>query len=191
MQHPTEHDTDAKRLLLIAEFADTAPAEQALSDLNAREFPLDQVSILGGGQSSGDDPLGVYHQGIGERMEGWGKMGALWGGLLGLSTGAAGMFIVPGLGAVLAAGPIVQAFASAAAGAAIGGGAIAGAAAVTQLSVAMHRMGIPEAELARLEQAVRDGRTLLLIHVDTEAAERWQALLEGHDPATVHAFPEP
>lgn len=183
-------DSDAARQLLIAEFTATEQAEKALHVLNERDFPLDKVSILGGGNASGDDPLGIYYAGIGERMQGWGSMGALWGGLLGLASGAAGLFIVPGLGAVIAAGPVVEALASAAAGAAIGGGAMAGAAALTQFAVALRRMGIPDEELERLERAVREGRTLLLLHVGTDEAAQWRELLDRHDPAAVHTFAE-
>lgn len=176
------------RQLLIAEFARPNAAEKALGALNDRDFPLEQVSILGGGHASGDDPLGIYYAGIGERMKGWGMMGALWGGLLGLVSGAAGMFIVPGLGAVVAAGPIVEALGSAAAGAAVGGGALAGAAAVSHMATALRRMGIPEALLEDLEQAVRDGRTLLLIHVGADEAAQWREVLESHQPTRIHSL---
>ncbi len=182
---------DAPRRLLIAEFAHADAAEKALGALNDKDFPLDQVSLLGGGHASGDDPLGIYYAGTGERMKGWGSMGALWGGLLGLVSGAAGLFIVPGLGAVMAAGPVVEALASAATGAAVGGGAMAGAAAVSQLSVALRRMGIPDEELEGLEAAIREGRTLLLVHVDADKAATWKGLLERHGPHAMHVFAEP
>ncbi|HRP97651.1 MAG TPA: DUF1269 domain-containing protein [Rhodocyclaceae bacterium] len=183
-------DPRASRRLLIAEFTRAKAAEAALGALNDKDFPLDKVSILGGGHSSGDDPLGIYYVGVGERMKGWGAMGALWGGLFGLVTGAAGLFIVPGLGAVMAAGPVVEALASAAAGATVGGGAMAGAAAVTQLATALRRMGIPDEELERLEGAIREGRTLLLLHVGADEAAAWRDLLERHEPAALHAFAE-
>jgi hypothetical protein len=174
--------------MLIAEFARPNAAEKALGALNDRDFPLDQVSILGGGHSSGDDPLGIYYAGVGERMKGWGTMGALWGGLLGLVSGAAGMFIVPGLGAVVAAGPIVEALGAAAAGAAVGGGAMVGAAAVSHIATALRRMGIRDESLDELEEAVRDGRTLVLIHVGRDEAAQWRKVLESYQPAKIHSL---
>jgi hypothetical protein len=35
------------------------------------EFPADSISLLGRGESSGDDALGVHFQGIGERLKAW------------------------------------------------------------------------------------------------------------------------
>lgn len=185
---PVTDTPGGTRQMLIAEYARPTPAEKALSALNDKDFPLDQVSILGGGHASGDDPLGIYYAGIGERMKGWGTMGALWGGLLGLVSGAAGLFIVPGLGAVVAAGPVVEALGLAAAGAAVGGGAMAGAAAVSHIATALRRMGVPDALLEDLEQAVRDGRTLLLIHVGSREAAQWREVLERHEPVTIHSL---
>ncbi len=49
-------------------------------------------------ESAGDDPLGIYYTGVGDRMKGWGALGAFCGALWGLLAGAAGMFVIPGLG---------------------------------------------------------------------------------------------
>ena len=48
--------------------------------------------------------MGLYN--TGDRMKHWGKLGAFWGGLWGMLFGAA-FFVIPGLGPVLAAGPVV------------------------------------------------------------------------------------
>ena len=95
--------------LLIGVFSQENAARTALDRLNEQGFPLDLVSLLGRGSSSGDDALGIYYPRVGQRMRGWGAMGAFWGGLWGLIGGAAGMFLAPGLGPVLAAGPVVEA----------------------------------------------------------------------------------
>lgn len=169
------HDADER--LLVALFDQPRLAETALRRLVEADFPMDMVSVLGHGQSSGDDLLGLYYPNVGERMRGWGKAGALWGGLWGLLTGAAGMFLLPGVGPVLAAGPVVEAIAGALAGAGLTGGVMAGAAAVTQLAVALHRSGVPEAQLERLHQALVDGDTLVMLRTDAGNRERWTALL--------------
>jgi hypothetical protein len=81
--------------------------------------------------------------------------GGVIGGTLGLLAGI-GMLAIPGLGPLIAAGPIVAALAGVGAGGAVGGivGALAG-------------MGIPEYEAKRYEGAVKDGGTLLSVHCDT------------------------
>ena len=81
--------------------------------------------------------------------------GGVIGGTLGLLAGI-GMIAIPGIGPLLAAGPIVAALAGVGAGGVAGGivGALVG-------------MGIPEYEAKRYEGAVKGGGTLLSVHCDT------------------------
>src|SRR5580692_4924435 len=84
--------------------------------------------------------------------------GVVLGGALGLLAGI-GALAIPGVGPLIAAGPIMATLAGVGAGGAVGGivGALVG-------------MGIPEYEAKRYEGAVKDGGTLLSVHCDT--AER-------------------
>jgi hypothetical protein len=174
-QHHAVHHCGER--LLVALFDRQPEAERAVRLLIERGFPMDMLSILGKGQSSGDDPLGLYYSSVGDRMKGWGSMGAFWGGLWGLLAGAAGLFVIPGIGPVLAAGPVVEAIAAAVAGAGLGGGAMAGAAAASQLSVAMHRSGVPEEKLEALHDAIEQGHYLVMLRLDEEEAGKWQVLV--------------
>jgi hypothetical protein len=80
--------------------------------------------------------------------------GASVGGLLGYLAGI-GALTVPGLGPLLAAGPLVAAFAGAGAAGAAGGfiGALVG-------------LGIPECEAKRYEGRLREGGILVSVHCD-------------------------
>jgi hypothetical protein len=149
---------------------------------------MDMLSVLGKGESGGDDPLGLYYSSAGDRMKGWGKMGAFWGGLWGLLTGAAGLFVIPGIGPVLAAGPVVEAIAAALAGAGLGGSAMAGAAAASQFTVAMHRSGVPEEKLEMLQDAIEQGHYLLMLRLDEDEAGKWQTLLAHNGASTVDVY---
>ena len=80
--------------------------------------------------------------------------GAVIGGTLGWLAGI-GALAVPGIGPLIAAGPIVAALAGIGAGGAIGG--IAGA---------LIGMGIPEYEAKRYEGRVKQGGILLSVHCD-------------------------
>src|ERR1700740_1683417 len=89
--------------------------------------------------------------------------GATTGGVAGLGVGAAvgwlagiGALAIPGVGPLIAAGPIMAALAGLGVGGAVGGivGALVG-------------MGIPEYEAKRYEGAVKSGGTLLSVHCDT------------------------
>jgi len=83
--------------------------------------------------------------------------GAVVGGVLGWLAGI-GMLAIPGIGPLLAAGPIVAALAGAGAVGVAGGivGALVG-------------MGIPEYEALRYEGRVKHGAILLSVHCDDSA----------------------
>src|SRR5215467_7115023 len=80
--------------------------------------------------------------------------GAVIGGTLGLLAGI-GAIAIPGLGAFIAAGPIMGALAGIGTGGVVGGlvGTLVG-------------MGIPEYEAKRYEGMVQQGRVLLSVHCD-------------------------
>jgi hypothetical protein len=93
--------------------------------------------------------------------------GAIVGGGLGWLAGI-GALAIPGLGPLIAAGPIVAALAGVGAGGAIGG-----------LTGALIGMGIPEYEAKRYEGRVKSGGILLSVHCDsTEWTKKAKDILE-------------
>lgn len=85
-----------------------------------------------------------------------GTTGGLLGGTLGWLAGI-GALAIPGLGAFVAAGPIMAALSGAAVGAAVGGatGALIG-------------LGIPEYEAKMYEGKLREGNILIAAHSDNK-----------------------
>lgn len=81
--------------------------------------------------------------------------GGVTGGVLGLLAGI-GMLAIPGVGPLIAAGPIMAALSGIAVGATVGG--IAGA---------LIGMGIPEFEAKRYEQSVKGGHILMSVHSES------------------------
>jgi len=195
MSTDTDQDTASQgeegqtRRALLAFHPDADHAQQALDRLMNKDFPMDRVSVLGRASSSGDDPLGVYYTGLGERMRGWGGLGAFWGGIWGLVTGAAGIFLLPGVGPVLAAGHVVEALAGGAAGAGVGGAAMAGAGAAAELTTAVHRMGLPEGCHDEIRERLERGEHLLMLIQHHEEVSRWRPLLEQDQPLVIHDLP--
>ncbi len=80
--------------------------------------------------------------------------GAVIGGTLGWLAGI-GALAIPGVGPLIAAGPIVAALAGAGVGGTVGG-----------ITGALVGMGIPEYEAKRYEGRVKDGSILLSVHCD-------------------------
>lgn len=149
-------------------FNDKQKATKFVEKLIDEDFPMDQLSLLHKGGGHGDDPLGVVYTNNKERIKVWGEQGVLWGALGGLLVGLSGIFLVPGFGSILAAGPVVEAML----GAITGGTAMAGAAAVTSITTAFRRLQIPEEYLKELETAIQNGQYLLLLHSDAIHSER-------------------
>src|SRR6187402_1721323 len=87
--------------------------------------------------------------------------GAALGGGLGWLAGI-GALAIPGLGPLIAAGPIMAALGGAAVGGAVGG-----------LTGALVGLGIPEYEAKRYEGKVKDGNVLISVHTeDSEEVKR-------------------
>ena len=163
-----------------AVFDNPENAHAVVEDMIRHDFPMDQLSILHKAGGQGDDLLGIAYTSEKSRFKVWGVEGALWGSLGGLLAGAAGLFVLPGIGPVLIAGPLIDAIA----GAVVGAGLMTTGAAVTHLTIALRRLGIPEEKLAMLHQAVMDGKTVLLMHCGHDDPEAWRQRLvwTGADP---------
>src|SRR3984957_14731799 len=96
-----------------------------------------------------------------------GGTGVVLGGAMGWLLGV-GALAIPGLGPLIAAGPIMAALAGAGVGGAVGG-----------ITGALIGMGIPEYEAKRYEGRVKDGGILLSVHCDSsEGTKRAQQVLE-------------
>jgi hypothetical protein len=94
--------------------------------------------------------------------------GAIIGGALGLLMGL-GALTIPGVGPVIAAGPIMSTLAGAGAGAAAGG-----------LAGALIGMGMPEYEAKQYEEKMNGGNILISVHTEDEAERtRVQAIFKN------------
>ncbi len=166
--------------LIAAVFDDNDAATRVVEELVEHDFPMDKLSVLHRAGGNGDDFLGVAYRDEKERLKVWGEQGAFWGALGGLLAGASGLLLVPGIGPLLVAGPLIDALV----GAVTGAGLMAGAAAVTHLTTALRRVGIPEERLEELHRYVMDGKTLLLLHLGDEDPQAWIQKLrwKGADP---------
>ena len=129
-------------------------AERAVDSLIAAGYPSTNISVLL--SDSGSTKEFAHHKDT-KAPEGTTAgvtTGGVIGGTLGVLAGI-GALAIPGVGPLIAAGPIMAGLAGLGVGGAVGGlvGALVG-------------MGIPEYEAKRYEGHVKDGGTLLSVHCD-------------------------
>jgi hypothetical protein len=187
--HGTDEHQKIRLVLVVSTYDSESKATRAVEKLIEKDFPADRISLLHKSGGFGDDMLGLTYSNTEDRMKVWGEHGAFWGALWGLLAGATGLFVFPGIGALMAAGPVVEALGGAIAGATLGGGAMAGAAAVTELASALHRIGIPETALAAIHNDIEKGQFTVILHCAPEQAEKYAIQLRWDGADTVVELP--
>lgn len=142
-------------------------ADNAVDHLRAAGFRSTDISVL---FSENQGTKDFAHEKNTKAPEGTATgvlSGGIAGGVLGLLTGM-GALTIPGLGPLVAAGPLLAALAGAGALGTVGGiiGALVG-------------LGIPEYEAKRYEGRIREGGVLLSVHCDSSGwVRRAKELLE-------------
>lgn len=173
-----------KMKALTAVFDSIHHAHTAAGQLVKHDFPMDQISVLHFPGGQGYDFLGVSYGNEPERTKIWAENGALWGAIVGLAVGASGLIFVPGVGLLLALGPVIDLIA----GAAIGSGLMAGAAQATRLTSALHQIGIPQDEMDYFHKALVAGKTLLILHYSKDDHTDWQQNIDWSRAESVQLF---
>jgi len=143
----------------VGVFAGRAQAATAIQALQARGFaPADVSLIMNDPVPEAEEEAG--HEGASTGATVGGVLGGLGGWLLG-----AGVLMIPGLGPLLAAGPLMAALGGAVVGASTGGivGVLTG-------------VGLTEAHAQQLEQRVREGGVVVTVG-PTPRHEEVRALL--------------
>jgi hypothetical protein len=136
-------------------FPSHSAAEAAVDRLHAAGFSKDDVSVLMADKQGSKDFASEKNT---KAPEGT-TAGVLGGGVVGSTVGllaGLGALAIPGVGPLIAAGPIMGALAGLGIGGTLGGlvGALVG-------------MGIPEYEAKRYEGRVNDGGILVSVHCET------------------------
>ena len=144
-----------KNTAAFAIFPTRAAAESAVDRLIAAGFSNQDVSVLMADTDSAREFATEKNTKAPEGTATGVGVGGVVGGTLGLLAGI-GALAIPGVGPLIAAGPIMGALAGLGVGGAVGGivGALVG-------------MGIPEYEAKRYEGRVKDGGILVSVHCDT------------------------
>ncbi|HLW88727.1 MAG TPA: general stress protein [Terriglobales bacterium] len=139
---------------VVAVYHTHTEADQAVKELQRGGVDLRKLSIVGKGYHTDEQVVGYYN--TGDRMKYWGKVGAFWGGFWGLLFGSA-LFIIPGLGPILAAGPVVAWIVAGLEGAVEVG-------ALGALGAGLFSIGIPKDSIVQYETALKTDQFLLIVH---------------------------
>ena len=143
-----------KNTAVFGIYRDRRGVEEAVDALRAAEFRSTDISVLFPENQGTKDFAHEKNTKAPEGTAAGAGTGAVIGGTLGWLAGI-GASAIPGVGPLIAAGPIVAALTGVGVGGAIGG-----------LTGALVGMGIPEYEAKRYEGRVKEGGILVSVHSD-------------------------
>jgi hypothetical protein len=152
---------------VVAIYRTHTDAEAAVRALQKAGYDMKKLSIVGKDYHTEEHVTGYYS--TGDRMQYWGKLGAFWGGIWGLLFGTA-FFAIPGLGPILAAGPVVAWIVGALEGAVLVGG-------LDALAAGLYSIGIPKDSILKYETALKTDKFLLIAHGSPAEATKAQQIL--------------
>ncbi len=164
---------------VVAVYPTHTEADQAVKELQRGGVDMHKLSIVGRGYHTDEHAIGYYN--TGDRMKYWGKVGAFWGGFWGLLFGSA-FFMIPGLGPILAAGPVVAWIVAGLEGAVEVG-------ALGALGAGLYSIGIPKDSIVKYEAALKTDQFLLIAHGTAAEVAKAKDIIENTHPAqfSVHA----
>lgn len=145
----------SKNTAVFGIFTNVSEAERAVDRIALAGFSSNDISVLLPDSQSSKEFAHEKNTKAPEGTTTGVAAGGAVGGTLGLLAGI-GALAIPGVGPLIAAGPIMAALAGLGVGGAVGGliGALVG-------------MGIPEYEAKRYEGRIKEGGVLLSVHCDT------------------------
>lgn len=145
---------------IVGVFYSEREAVNAIDSLKAQGYDSSEISVL----SKNKADLAAVTRETGTKASDGAVSGAATGGALGGAAGllaGLGLLAIPGIGPILAAGPIVATLTGAAVGAGAGG-----------LVGSLIGLGIPEIEAKRYDGYINDGRILVLVDSDAERKDK-------------------
>ena len=158
---------------VVAVYHTHTEADQAVKELQRGGVDMHKLSIVGKGYHTNEHVVGYYN--TGDRMKYWGKVGAFWGGFWGLLFGSA-LFMIPGLGPILAAGPVVAWIVAGLEGAVEVG-------ALSALGAGLYSIGIPKDSIVKYETALKTDQFLLIVHGTAAEVAKAKDIIETTHPA--------
>jgi hypothetical protein len=159
---------------VVAIYHSHTDADRAVKELQRGGVDMHKLSVVGKGYHTDEQVIGYYN--TGDRMKYWGKVGAFWGGFWGLLFGSA-LFMIPGLGPILVAGPLVAWIVAGLEGAVEMG-------ALGALGAGLFSIGVPKNSIVEYETALKTDQFLLIAHGTAGEVAKAKDIIEATDPAS-------
>lgn len=162
---------------IVGLYDNLTTAQQVVQELLNAGFSNDDISLVandaGGDVSRHDTTVDRDEGSLGAATGVGAGTGAAIGGIGGLLIGL-GALAIPGIGPVIAAGPLVAALVGAGVGAVVGG-----------LVGALVDMGVPREDAEYYAEGVRRGGTLVTVHADDHRVDRALTIMDRYDPVDI------
>ena len=160
---------------VVGVFDSREQAERCVREMRNKGFTENEISIVvrgqqnrEGGAKGGRDTEAAAEMGDQNLAD-----GTAWGGALGALGGllaGAGALAIPGVGPIIAAGPLAAALTGA-----VGGGVVGG----------LMDLGVPEERGRQYEEEVKQGRVLAVVETDGDKADESAALIRQYNARSV------
>jgi hypothetical protein len=155
--------------VLVAVHRGHLELRESLDALVRSRLDLRRVSVAGTDHHTQESVYGYYS--TGRRLEAWGAFGSFWSGVWAVLVGG-GFFLVPGLGPVLLAGPLVGWLVEA-----LDKGVMVHG--LSPLGAALVGKGVPPEAMIAYERAVRAEEFLLVTSGPSASVAKARSLLES------------
>ncbi len=157
---------------IVAIYPSHMAAEAAIKELQQSGFDMKKLSIVGRDYHTDEHVVGYYN--VGDRMKHWGKIGAFWGWIWGCLFGSA-FFLIPGIGPLLVAGPLVGWLVGALETAVVVGG-------LSALGAGLYGLGIPKDSILTYETALKTDKFVLIAHGSIDETTKAREILNRTKP---------
>ena len=162
---------------VVAVYRNHSDAEEAVRALEKSGIPMRKISIIGRDFQLREDVQGYYRPSDavkeGAGFGAW--VGGLWGMLLGF-----GLFLVPGVGPLIALGPLAGLIAGAISGAGVGA-----------LVSGLMALGMDEEKALKLQARLQAGEFLVTVTGTSEEIARARQILQNTRQTEIEQFQMP
>lgn len=153
---------------VVAAFRNHHDAEEVVTELKKRGIPEKDISLVA--RHNGKTEAGHPDQGGMHNLSSGLTWGGTVGGVAGLLAGV-GALAIPGIGPIVAAGPLAATLTGVATGGIVGG---------------LMDYGIPKGESERYQERLKEGDILLMVRADADEVDKAEKMFREHDATDIY-----